>query len=90
MEEIATNIYKDYLITIPEMNCIAWQSDSDPKLASSIYVLNLEKEEIDQISAPDGYNILLLDKIDSNLIYGYVAKGDIIKPMTRELTPLCS
>lgn len=89
LEEIATNIYKDYLITIPEMNCIAWQSDSDPKLASSIYVLNLEKEEIDQISAPDGYNILLLDKIDSNLIYGYVAKGDIIQTYDKgELTPL--
>ncbi len=72
------NVPKDKIVIFEEIKYIVWQSDSDPKLPNEIKIMDLESGEIQRITSRLGYKIRLLDKIDANIIYGYVAKDDII------------
>lgn len=74
---IASNITKDQVVVLKDLNYIAWQENSDPKLSNNIYIMDLETGRQDTIPAKQGYNIRLMEKIDSNIIYGYVKKSDI-------------
>ncbi|HWT27696.1 MAG TPA: hypothetical protein VN131_07125, partial [Mobilitalea sp.] len=74
---IASGISKDQVVVLKDLNYIAWQENADPKLSNNIYLMNLETGKQDTIPARQGYNIRLMDKIDSNIIYGYVKKADI-------------
>lgn len=77
LTEIATDVSKNQVVVLKNVNYVAWQDKSDPKLSKNIYILDLESGKIDTISAKAGYNIRLMDIIDSNIIYGYVNEGDI-------------
>lgn len=75
--EIAGNVDRDDVVTFYEKGYVAWQESSNPEEANSIKIMDLETGDIQLISTEDGYKIMLLDKIDSNLICGYVDEKDI-------------
>lgn len=77
LSEIATDVDKNHIIVLKDTSYVAWQESSDPKQAKNICILDMETGEINKISAPQGYNIRLMDMIDSNIIYGYVKESDI-------------
>lgn len=77
LTELASNINKNNIVVLKKLNYVIWQETSDPKLSERICIMNMETGEIDTINTRAGYNIRLLDMIDSNIIYGFVDKGDI-------------
>jgi len=79
LNELASKIDEEIMVESNGLNYIAWQDSADPRIAKKIHILNLQTEEEQTISAPTGYNIRLLDMIDSNIIYGYVLTSDITK-----------
>lgn len=91
LTELANNIDKNDIVAFYEEGYVAWQESSNPRDADSIKIMDIETGDIKLISANKGYKILLLDKIDSNLIYGFAAEGDIttlidgitVAPMSR-------
>ncbi|MDF2944767.1 MAG: putative rane protein [Herbinix sp.] len=74
---IAADINKSHVVVLKDLNYAAWQESSDPKLTKNINIMDLESGEVETISAKTGYNIRLMDMIDSNIIYGFVSEGDI-------------
>lgn len=77
LSEIATDIRRDQIVVIKDLNYVAWQENSDPELSENICIMNMDTGDIQKISTQAGYHIRLMDKIDSNIIYGYVKDGDI-------------
>ena len=89
LSELATSVYKDQVVVFEDKGIVVWQNNSDPKLADSILIMDMESGEIQMIETIPGYSILLLDKIDSNIIYGFVKKDDIVTHIDgRVLTPI--
>ncbi|MGB4661598.1 MAG: hypothetical protein WBI07_20660 [Mobilitalea sp.] len=78
LSEIAVGIEKEQVVVLKDINYVAWQEISDPKLSKSICIMNLETGKKETITAPEGYSIRLMDSIDSNIIYGYVKEDDIV------------
>jgi len=89
LSELATSVYKDQVVVFKDMGIVAWQGNSDPKLSETILIMDMESGEIQMIESLPGYSILLMDKIDSNIIYGFVKKDNIITHVDgRVLAPL--
>ena len=89
LSELATSVYKDQVVVFKDMGIAAWQNNSDPKLAEAIMIMDMESGEIKMIESLPGYSILLMDKIDSNIIYGFVKKDNITTHIDgRVLAPL--
>ncbi len=78
LTEIAENIDHNQVVILPEGNRIAWQENPDLKASTKINIMNLDSGEKQTITAPEGYNIRLLDKIDTNIVYGFIKNNDII------------
>jgi uncharacterized protein YvpB len=91
LTELANNIENRDVVAFYDEGYVAWQESSNPKEANSIRIMDIETGDIQLINADRGYKILLLEKINSNLIYGYVKDDDItelidgtiIAPMNR-------
>jgi hypothetical protein len=81
LSEIAKNISMKQIVVIKDLNHAAWQENADPKLSDSIRVMDLETGSMQEITASPGYNIRLMDMIDSNIIYGFVKEEDIAPMM---------
>lgn len=77
LTELADNTSKDDVVVFYDKGYVAWQESSDPRKANAIKIMDIETGDIQMINADRGYKILLLDKIDSNLILGYVHEDDI-------------
>lgn len=77
LTELADNIDRDDVVAFYEEGYVAWQESSDPWEADNIIIMDIESGDIQKINAHKGYKILLLDKIESNLIYGYASENDI-------------
>ncbi len=75
--QIASNVSKDQLEVLNELNFVAWQDNSDPQKSKNINIMNLETGETEVISSEEGSSIRLMGMIDSNLIYGFVKEKDI-------------
>lgn len=75
--ELADNVNKDDVVTFYQEGYVAWQENSNPKEANNIEIMDIETGDIQLISPEPGYKIILLDKIDSNLICGYVNEKEI-------------
>ncbi|HHX12500.1 MAG TPA: hypothetical protein GX731_06725, partial [Clostridiales bacterium] len=89
LSELANSVYKDQVVVFEDKGIVAWQNNSDPKLAETILIMDMESGEIRMIETLPGYSILLMDKIDSNIIYGFVEKENIITHVDgRVLAPL--
>ncbi len=84
-EVLAEGIAPNQVVFLPEKGYVAWQGNPDPKLSKQIKIMELETGQLQVIDALTGYNILLLDMIDSNLIYGLVAEDDITTMMDGRL-----
>jgi hypothetical protein len=78
---IASDINKSHVVVLKNLNYAAWQETSDPKLAKKINICDLETGKIETINSRTGYNIRLMDMIDSNIIYGFVKEEDIASMM---------
>lgn len=78
LTEIATNVDQKQVVILPGGNCVAWQENPDLKASKKITIMNLDTEKKEQITAPDGYNIRLLDKIDTNIVYGFIKSNYIV------------
>lgn len=78
LSELAHQIDQDKTVFIREQNIVAWQDSSDPGLAGEIRIMELETGDVQSIKTLAGYSILLMDMIDTNLVYGFAAKEDII------------
>lgn len=78
LSELALDVNKEQVVVLNNLNHVAWQDNPDPRLAENIYIMDMESGKIQTISSIPGYNILLMDKIDSNIIYGFVKEDDII------------
>lgn len=77
MTKLETNVSRENVVTFYEKGYVAWQESSNPKDANKIKIMDLETGNIQHINSETEYKILLLDKIDSNLICGFVAEKDI-------------
>ncbi len=77
LTELAGNVDRDDVVVFYEEGYVAWQESSNPKEANSIKIMDLETSDIQLIVPKPGYKVILLDKIDSNLICGYVDEKDI-------------
>ncbi len=87
--EILAEGISDQIVCIPEKAYAAWQGNPDPRQSRDIKIMQLETGKIQTIDTRAGYNILLLDMIDFNLIYGFAAEGDITTlPDGRTIIPL--
>jgi hypothetical protein len=78
---VASGIYRNNAVVLQNQNYVAWQENADPKLSKKIYLMDLETGKLDTISSSTGYNIRLMDMIDSNIIYGFVDSKDIVSMM---------
>ncbi len=76
-EILAEGVKADQVVFLPEKSYVAWQGNPDPRQSKTIKIMDLETGEVQSIPAGTGYNILLLDMIDSNLIYGFAVENDI-------------
>lgn len=81
LSEVANHVASDQVVLLKGLNYAAWQENSDPKVNQSIKIMNLETGDLETIDAKQGYTLRLMDVIDSNLIYGDVAKEDISSMM---------
>lgn len=77
LTEIAAGVSTDQVRVFDDIHYAVWQENSDPKLSQNIFIMDLEAGTTDTITAKVGYNIRLMDMIDSNIIYGFVNKTDI-------------
>lgn len=77
LDELASGIGSDQIVYIKDKASVAWQGNPDPALSKNIVILNLETGKTQTIDTRTGYNILLLDMIDSNLVYGFVVDGEV-------------
>lgn len=77
LTEIAVDITKEDMVVWKDINYVVWHENTNPKLSKKIFLMNLDTGQKDTIKAPTGYNIRLLEKIDSNIIYGIVKEEDI-------------
>lgn len=91
LSEIAEGVKKSQVILLPDICYAAWQEKSEAKASKNICIMNLETGSKDTISARKGYNIRLLGKIDSNIIYGYGLTKNISSQMDGSImVPLSS
>lgn len=74
---LAENVDKDALLTFYQEGYVVWQESTDPGNAGDIKIMDIETGDIQTIGTRPGYKIILLDKIDSNIIYGFVDKNEI-------------
>lgn len=81
LTEIASNISNDHIVVLKDLNYTVWQETADPKLSKTIRILDMESGETGAIASESGYNIRLMDMIDSNIIYGFVKESDIAPMM---------
>ncbi|MDD3174270.1 MAG: hypothetical protein PHF63_11565 [Herbinix sp.] len=77
LSEIASNINQNQVVVLQDINYVAWQENADLKKSKNINIMDLETGNTQTIRADDGYNIRLMDMIDSNIIYGFVKENDI-------------
>jgi hypothetical protein len=85
---LASEVPKSNIVVLEELNYVSWQENPDPSMSKSLSIMNMETGEIQTIQAPTGYNIRLLGKIDSNIIYGYLKAEDIMTMMDgRRIAP---
>lgn len=77
ISEIATDIRKNQVVMLKDIDYAVWQENSNLKKSKNISIMNLESGKTESISAENGYNIRLLDMIDNNIIYGFVREDDI-------------
>ncbi len=77
LSQIAENVTANQLVVLDDINYAAWQDNSDPKKSKNIIIMNLETGDTESISSEEGYSIRLMDRIDYNLIYGFVKEKDI-------------
>jgi hypothetical protein len=75
---IASNVDQSQVVILPGKNCVAWQESGDLKNSKNINIINMETNKIQTITANSGYNIRLLEKIDSNIVYGYIENNNIV------------
>lgn len=78
---VASGVFKNNIVVFKDLNYVVWQENSDPRLSEQICILDLESGNRDTIDAYSGYNILLMDMIDTNIIYGFVRESDIAQMM---------
>lgn len=89
LSELATSVHKDQVVVFEDKGIVAWQNNPDPKLADSILIMDMESGEIRTIETIPGYSILLIDKIDFNIIYGFVKIDNIVTHVDgRVLAPI--
>lgn len=74
---ITSGIDNKHVLIFKDLYCTVWQENANAALSDNIYIMNLETGGIDRIQAPSGYGIVLMDKIESNIIYGFVDKTQI-------------
>jgi hypothetical protein len=74
---VASDVDTKRVAVLKDLYCAVWQEKADVAMSDNICIMNLETGKTDTIQAPSGYSILLMDKIDSNIIYGYVNKDYI-------------
>lgn len=77
LTELADNTRKNDVLAFYQEGYVVWQESSNPRDANNIKIMNIETGDIQLINASTGYKILLLDRIDSNLIYGYAEQDGI-------------
>lgn len=75
--ELAKGVKQKQVAYFKDKSYVAWQGNSDPSQSKEIKIMNLETDEIQTIYTRAGYNILLMDKIDSNLVYGFATEEDM-------------
>jgi hypothetical protein len=78
---VASDISNEHVVVLKDLNYAAWQENSDPKLSKNIAILDMESGKTETITADPGYNIRIMDMIDSNIIYGFVKEKDIAPMM---------
>jgi len=78
VSELATDIHRENIVVLKELNFVTWQENTDPKLSKNIIIMNMESGEIQSISAQTGYNVRLMGMINSNIVYGFVNEKDIM------------
>jgi hypothetical protein len=77
LTKLASNVAKDNILDFSKEGYFVWQESDGLGYSNNINIMNLETGDIQKIDSRPGYKIVLLDMIDLNLIYGFVAENDI-------------
>ena len=77
LQQLATGVPAKQVVFLEERKHVVWQSGSDTTDAFTI--LDLETGATRQIACGADEQICLLGKIDTNLVYGYAKKADIVR-----------
>lgn len=84
LEEIADGSVKDYYQMVEEGQYLVWQNADTPEDSDTLFILDLESEELRTQKAGEGESILLLGTMHKNFIFGYARKDDMRTDMEGE------
>lgn len=74
---VASDVSDEDIILLENKGYLAWQDSENAKKCKTIHLLNLETEEVKEIHAKEGENVILLGSSEDNIIYGSVKTSNI-------------
>ncbi len=88
LTKLASNVAKDNMLDFSKEGYFAWQEIDGLGYSNNINIMNLEPEIFKKLTPVPDIKSFLLDMIDFNLIYGFVAENDITTMIDgRVITP---
>lgn len=79
LTRMAEEVPPEHITFMREQSQVIWQDEPEDAASQQLMVMNLETGQQKPIPAPEGEVINLLGAIDTNLVYGYARKADIVK-----------
>lgn len=77
LQQLATEVPAKNVVFLEEKKHVVWQSGADS--SDRLTVLDLETGAKRQIVCGEDEQLCLLGKIDTNLVYGYAKKSDVVR-----------
>ncbi len=78
LQQLAADVPPKAVVFLKEFKHVVWQGDGDTE-SGKLTVLDLETGAMSRITAGAEEQICLLGKIDTNLVYGYARKSDVVR-----------
>lgn len=79
LRQLATEVPSEHIVFLKELKHVVWQSDAGESASDALTVLDLESGTTREIVAGEDEVLRLLGKIDTNLVYGYARKADLVR-----------
>lgn len=77
LECIAKNLEEDDYCYVEDAGILAWQPKADDSKSKKIAMMDLETKKTSYLSAEKQQRIILIGKIDNNIVYGLAKTADV-------------